>query len=133
MACFIFKTLEIKTQDNGAVNLQISLSDIESMRLNMSRFSSACEKLSNNNMTVTYDMYEIDETLTSATYSEEYGYYIDPSDVKNILEKYLKQEEYDHVFIVVRLGNEDKNIEIPVNDWIGLRRNGYKWYRIFKY
>ena len=76
-------------------------------------------------MEVDYDIYEIEEPLKSVTYSEEYEYYVDPTDVKTMLEQYIKQEEYDHIFVIVRLGDNQKNIEVPVNDWIGLRRNGY--------
>ena len=36
------------------------------------------------------------------------------------------------IFFVWSL-NLDKNIEIPIYDWIGLRRNGFTWDRIFKY
>lgn len=84
-------------------------------------------------MQVDYDVYEIDETVKSITYSEEYGYYLDPNDVEHLISEYLEKEEYDHIFVAVRLGDIDENIEIPVNDWIGLRRNGFKRNRIFKY
>ena len=84
-------------------------------------------------MTVDYDVYEINEPVTTVTYSDEFAYYLDPTDVQDIIGEYLEKEEYDYIFVAVRLGDIDENIEIPVNDWIGLRRNGFKWNRIFKY
>ena len=84
-------------------------------------------------MTVDYDIYEIEEPVKTITYSDEYGYYLDPSDVQDLLEEYIDREEYDHIFVAIKLGDTYKNIEIPVNDWIGLRRYGFTWNRLFKY
>ena len=103
------------------------------MKENMERFKIAAEELSNKKMTVDYDIYEIDEPVESVTYSEEFAYYLDPSDVQEIIKEYLKKEEYDYIFVAVRLGDKYENVEIPVNDWIGLRRNGFKWHRVLKY
>ena len=111
----------------------MSVNDIEKMKANMDRFKISAQELSNNKMTVDYDIYEIDEPIQSITYSQEFGYYLDPSDVQDILKDYLSKEEYDYIFVTTRLGDMDENIEIPVYDWIGLRRNGFIWNRIFKY
>lgn len=130
MACFIIKNIDVNI-NNKDINISMSLSDMEKVKTNMSRFKNSAYLLSNGKMTVDYDIYEINEPLNSITYSEEYGYYLDPSDVNNILKDYLKSEEYDHIFVAAKLGDEYKNIEIPVNDWIGLRWNGFMWYRFF--
>ena len=53
--------------------------------------------------------------------------------VEDIITPYLDKKEYDYIFVAVRLGDLDKNIEIPIYDWIGLRRNGFTWNRVFKY
>lgn len=132
MACFIIKNVNVNI-DNQNVKLNMGISDIEDMKENMERFKSTAKELSNGKMTVDYDIYEIDEPVESVTYSEEFAYYLDPADVKDIIKEYLKKEEYDYIFVAVRLGDNYKNVEIPVNDWIGLRRNGFKWNRIFKY
>lgn len=118
-ACFIFKNLDVEI--NGKEEkLSMSLSDIDSMKVNMNRFQNSCEELSNNQMSVKYSIYEIDEPIKSISYSEDYGYYINPVDVKDLLKNYLVNNEYDHIFVCVRLGDLAKNIEIPINDWIGL-------------
>ena len=53
------------------------------------------------------------------------GYYISPEDVRDIITPYLEQEEYDHIFIATRMGDKNQKVEIPINDWIGLRWNGF--------
>ena len=130
VACFIFKNVDVNIE-NEEIKLSMNSNDIETMKSNIERFKKACKELSNNKMTVTYDVYEISEPIKTVSYSEEYGYYVDPVDVKEILKNYINKEEYDHIFVAVRLGNDNKNVEIPVNDWIGLRKYGLYWNRIF--
>ena len=125
VACFIMKNVDVSI-DNENLKISMSLSDIESMKTNMERFKQSANTLSNGKMTVDYDIYEINTPIESVTYSEEHGYYVAPTDVKDILKKYLNKEEYDYIFVTVRLGNTYENIEIPVNDWIGLRRYGFR-------
>jgi len=130
VACFIMKNVDVNV-DEQKLQLNMSLSDIDNMKSNMERFKESANVLSNGKMTVDYDIYEIDEPVTTVTYSEEFAYYLDPKDVNNIIRPYLDKEEYDYIFVAVRLGDIEDNIEIPVNDWIGLRRNGFKWNRFF--
>ena len=111
----------------------MGIADIQDMKQNMERFKLAAKELSNGKMTVDYDIYEIDEPVESVTYSEKFAYYLDPADVQEIIKEYLKKEEYDYIFVAVRLGDNYENVEIPVNDWIGLGRHGLKWNRIFQY
>ena len=132
VACFIMKNVDVNI-DNQNLKLSMSLNDVEKMKLNMNRFKSAAQELSDNKMTVDYDIYEINEPIETITYSEDYGYYLDPADVKELIKEDLEKEEYDYIFVAVKLGDIDENIEIPVYDWIGLRRNGFRRYRIFKH
>ena len=124
VVCFLIKNVDVNI-DNQHLQLSMSVNDIEKMKLNMDRFKIAAQELSNNKMTVDYDIYEIDEPVQSITYSEEFGYYLDPSDMQDLLKDYLSKEEYDYIFVTTRLGDIEENIEIPVYDWIGLRRNGF--------
>ncbi len=132
MACFIVKNLDVNI-DNKNVKLSMSLNEIEKMKINMERFKTSMKELSNNKMTVDYDIYEINQPIKTITYSDDYGYYLDPSDVQDALKEYLDKEEYDYIFVATKLGDDYENIEIPVYDWIGLRSNGFTWNRIFKY
>lgn len=132
MACFIIENLDVNI-DNQHLKVSMSLSDVEKMKTNMERFKTSAKELSNNKMTVDYDIYEIGEPVKTITYSEEYGYYLDPSDVQDLLKEYIDKEEYDYIFVATKLGDTYENIEIPVNDWIGLRGYGLIWNRLFKY
>ncbi len=132
VACFIIKNVNVNIE-NQNVKLNMGIADIQDMKQNMERFKLAAKELSNGKMTVDYDIYEIDEPVESVTYSEKFAYYLDPADVQEIIKEYLKKEEYDYIFVAVRLGDNYENVEIPVNDWIGLGRYGLKWNRIFQY
>ena len=121
--CFIFKNVDVSLQENGSSSqyrLSMSQNDISLAKENMQRFQKSCEELSKYKMQINYDIIEIDTPITSISYDEKNAYYINPTDVENLIENYMKQKEYDHIFAVVRLGDLAKNIEIPVNDWIGL-------------
>ncbi len=129
MVCFIFKNIDVIIEQNGekkALKFSMSNEDIESMKDNMERFKQTCSALSENKMSMSYKIIEIDKPITSISYDEEHGYYIDPIDVKNIIDEYVKQDNYDHIFVAVRLG--DMLQEIPVYDWIGL--GGMDYYGI---
>lgn len=127
------KNIDTKLDNGQQLKLNMELKDIESVKSNMQRFASSCKSLSDGKMTAQYDIYEIEEPIKTITYSEEYGYYVDSSDVEDIITPYLKKDEYDYIFVAVRLGDLDKNIEIPIYDWIGLRWNGFTRSRLFKY
>lgn len=129
VGCFIFKNIDV-TIDGQRMNFSMSLSDIESVKSNMQRFKTACKTLSKDKMTVDYEIQELNETITTISYSDEHGYYIDPYDVNTAIENIALDNEYDYIFIVLRMGNDDK--AIPVNEWIGLRKHGFIWSRIFK-
>ena len=133
VACFIMKNIDTQLSDGQKLKLSMELKDVESVKSNMQRFAVACKDLSEGQMTAQYDVYEIEEPIKTITYSEEYGYYVDSADVEDIIIPYLNKKEYDYIFVAVRLGDLDKNIEIPIYDWIGLRRNGFTWYRLFEY
>lgn len=77
-------------------------------------------------MTVSYKTVIIEEPIKSVTDSEEYGYYVTATDVKEMLEEYIdnSNEEYDHIFIAYKLGEELHEEHIRTGDWIGLRWNG---------
>ena len=132
IACFIMEDLNVDIYDKN-IDISMDLADIEKVKTNMGRFSTSIRELSENKMSVDYDIYEIDDAVKTITYNESYGYYLDPSDVQNLIQSYLEKEEYDYVFVAAKLGDNNISIESLGNDWIGLRRNGYKWNRIFKY
>ena len=127
-ACFIFKDLDVDIKGEK-IKFSMSTSDIQNVKANMQRFKTSMESLSKGKMKVKYDIYEIDEPITTISYSDEHGYYIDPYDVNRLIEDTVIDGEYDYIFATLRMGNDKTNI--PVKDWIGLRKYGFIWNRIF--
>ena len=106
--------------NNKEISLSMSDEEISWMRQNMSRFKSSCEELSNRKMSVIYDFITIEKPITSLSYDEENGYHAEDKDVKNLIEPYLQKENYDHIFVCIKLGDNAHPNDIPVYDWIGL-------------
>lgn len=96
------------------------MDDIAQMRQNMSRFKTSCEELSKQKMTVTYDVITIEEPITTLSYDSENGYYVAPENIEHLILPYLEKENYDHIFVCIRLGDNEHKNNIPVYDWIGL-------------
>lgn len=129
MVCFICKNVDVMIEQSGQMNeLKFSMSDedVETMKDNMSRLKNSCYSLSNGKMSIDYKIIEINEPITSISYDKSHGYYIDPINVRDLIDSYVQQDDYDHIFIAVRLG--DMTNEIPVYDWIGL--GGMDYYGI---
>lgn len=121
MVCFIFENVDVIIEQDGIekeLKFSMSREDIETMKNNMKRLETACYELSDGKMSIDYEVIEIDKPITSVSYDEEHGYYVDPVNVKDLIDSYVKKEDYDHIFVAVRLG--DMTSEIPVYDWIGL-------------
>lgn len=119
VACFVITNTKVNI-NNKEISLSMSDDEISLMRQNMSRFKSSCEELSNRKMSVTYDFIKIDEPLTTLSYDEENGYHADAKDVKKLIDIYLQKENYDHIFVCIKLGDNTHPNDIPVYDWIGL-------------
>ena len=120
IGCFIFKNINIDEK----LNISMDAYDIENIKSNMERFAESCQILSENKIKIKYDIYEIEEPITTLTYSEEYKYHVAPQDVKDTITNTVINNEYDHVFAVIRMGDSNNGIEVNVGDWIGLRRYG---------
>lgn len=130
IGCFIFKNIDVNI-DGEKYQFAINTSDLQEIKSNIQRFKSSCESLSKEKMKVKYNIHEINEPITSISFSEEHGYYIDPYDVNEFIEDILFENEYDYIFVILRMGNQEK--QIPVKDWIGLRKYGFIWNRLFKH
>ena len=130
VACFIFKNIDVDI-DGQEYKFNTTMSDIQEIKSNMQRFKSACENLSKHKMKVKYSIHEIDNPITTISYSEDHGYYIDPYDVNKFIEDIVLENEYDYIFIALRMGNDEKHI--PVKDWVGLRKYGFIWNWFFKH
>lgn len=88
---------------------------------NMQRLQNSIADMSNNQMSITYDIIEIKEPLTSLSYDEDNGYYIGEKDVYKLINKYVQQKEFDHIFVCTNLPLESilTNNE-KICEWVGL-------------
>lgn len=129
-ACFIFENTDV-VLNGKEINISMSETDINDIRDTIKRFGANIKDLSGNKMTADYDTYIVKEPITKLSYDEEFGYYVAAEDVEDSIKDIVKQNEYDHIFVIIRLGNEEYRNDIQVNDWIGLRFYGLLWNRIF--
>lgn len=120
IGCFIIKEVNVNIEGKQ-YNLKTTTEDIENAKLNIERFKQDCYTFSNKKMTVDYEVIKIEEPVTTISYSEEQGYYFAYTDVKDLIYDTVKEKEFDHVFVVARMENEDGTMSIPIKDnWIGL-------------
>ena len=131
-ACFIFENTDVIV--NGKeVKLSMTDTDIADIKDTIGRFETTTKNLSEDKMTANCDIYKIQDPINKLTYDDEFGYYVAAEDVEKSIKDIVQQNDYDHIFVIIRLGNEEYKNDIQINDWIGLRINGLLWNRIFKY
>lgn len=123
-ACFIFDNTNVNI-DNKQINIQVTSNDITDIKNTITRFERSCNELSQGRMTADCDIYEVQEPITSLSYDDEFGYYVAPEDIENQIKDVINQNNYDHIFVVVRLGNEEYEDDIEIKDWIGLGSMDY--------
>lgn len=117
VVCFLIDNVNVNL-DGKKYAYSLTNEDKNLLKTDLERFANTCKDFSNGLMTVNYDVVEIQEPLTSLSYDNENYYYVAPKDVKSLIDKYVSENEYDHIFIGIRMGTPKS--EIPVNEWIGL-------------
>ncbi len=101
-ACFIFQTTDV-TIDGKEIKLHVTQSDINDIRNTINRFKNSCNELSQGKMTANIDVYQINTPITKLSYDNEFGYYVAPEDIESQIKDTISQNDYDHIFIVMRL------------------------------
>lgn len=101
-ACFIFQTTDV-TIDGKEIKLNVTQSDINDIRNTINRFKNSCNELSQGKMTANVDVYQINTPITKLSYDNEFGYYVAPEDIESQIKDTISQNDYDHIFIVMRL------------------------------
>ena len=129
-ACFIFENTDVVV-DGNEVKISVTDNDISDIRDTIKRFETTVSELSENKMTADCDVYKVQEPITKLTYDEEFGYFVAAEDIENSIKDIIKNNDYDHIFAIIKLGNEEYRDDIQINDWIGLRFYGLLWNRIF--
>ena len=123
-ACFIYNTTDVTINEKN-IKLKVTNSDVSDIRNTIKRFEDACSTLSNRKMTAQCDVYNVNTPLSKLSYDNEFGYYVAPEDVENDIRETINSNNYDHIFVVMRLGDEKFTDDIQVNDWIGLGSMDY--------
>ncbi len=118
-ACFIFENTDVNINQKQ-IKLNVTQRDIDDIVNTIGRFEKSCKELSKQKMTAKCDVYRIEEPITTLSYDQEFGYYVAPEDVEQQIKSTIEGKDYDHIFIVVRLGDEQHENDIQINDWIGL-------------
>ena len=121
--CILFDNVDVNVNGQN-IKLQLTQIDKDDMNTCIRRFKNSMEELSRNKIKVNYEIVETKEPITNMSYDEENGYYVSGYDVRNVIDTYITQGKYDHIFIAFRTGDMNKQNAIQVNDWIGLRFNG---------
>ncbi len=117
VVCFLIDNVKVNI-DGKNYAFSLTNEDKRLLEDNLNRFSTTVRTFSGNKMYVDAQIVEITEPLTTLSYDDDNYYYASPSDLKPLIDKYVESNEYDHIFIGLRMGNAfDK---IPVNNWIGL-------------
>ncbi len=101
-ACFIFEQVNVNL-DGKIVKVKVDQNDISDITNTLDRFESTCKTLSNGKMEAKCDKYIIKDPLTSLSYDDEFAYYAASEDVDKYIRKTIKENDYDHIFIVVKL------------------------------
>lgn len=117
VVCFLIDNIDVNIEGKHHT-YSLTQEDKDLLKDNLKRFANTVESFSNNAMTVSYQTVEIKEPLTSLSYDQENYYYVAAKDVKPLIDDYVQKNEYDHIFIGIRMG--DTLSSIPVNEWIGL-------------
>lgn len=117
VVCFLIDNIDVNIEGKHHT-YSLTQEDKDLLKDNLKRFANTVESFSNNAMRVSYQTVEIKEPLTSLSYDQENYYYVAAKDVKPLIDDYVQKNEYDHIFIGIRMG--DTLSSIPVNEWIGL-------------
>lgn len=123
-ACFIFENTDV-ILNNKEIKISMDENDIYNIKDIIYRFKNTCRDLSKNKMTANYDIYQIKTPIDKLTYDEQFGYFVAPEDIEESIKDIVAKKDYDHIFVIVRLGNEKYENDIQINDWIGLGSMDY--------
>ena len=118
-ACFIFENTDVVI-DKNEIKISMTDNDVVDIKDTIKRFQETVGELSQYKMTANCDTYNIKEPITKLTYDEEFGYFVAAEDIENSIKNVVEKNDYDHIFVVIRLGNEKYRDDIQINDWIGL-------------
>lgn len=117
-AVFIINNSDIKI-GSQRIHETISTSQKNSIVNCVKKFENTCEDFANGNMSINYEIFDLNDTVRTLTVDNNAGYCLAQKDVYSIINKYVYQEgkEFDHIFVVANIGESISNEKI---DWLGL-------------
>ena len=121
--CFIFENANVTVQQNGEnenIKQSMDSEDVENIENNLERFKESIKTISGGRMSAKYETIKITEPITSLSYDDENGYYLAAEDASGLIDSYLKDKDYDHIFVIMKLGDINKDLTGDIHDWIGL-------------
>ena len=123
--CLLFDYVDVNI-DNKNIKLSLTQTDKDDISTCMRRFQNSIQEMSYDKIRVIYKIEEVTAPITQLSYDEENGYYVSGYNIKDVLDPYIKEGKYDHIFVAFRTGNINQQKAIPVNDWIGLGSMEYR-------
>lgn len=127
--CILFDNVDVNIEKNGVnqnIKLGLTQTDKDDMGICMRRFENAIEEMSLGKMKANYDIIETTTPITRMSYDEENGYHVSGYDIREVIDSYIDEGKYDHIFVAFRTGDINQRDAIPVNDWIGLGSMEYR-------
>lgn len=121
--CFIFPKIDVDVNVNGKtehVYLKMSDNDVQDLKNDMDRVKDTIAIMSKNKMRIDYDLLVINEPIKTLSYDEDNGYYVSPEDVYDYINSYVVKNEYDHIYVCIRMADVQAGNTLLINDWIGL-------------
>lgn len=102
------------------VKINMNKNDMQTVEEDLKRYKNSISEISNNKIQVNYDSYIIKTPINKVSYSDENGYYVAPEDIEETLQEYLRAKEYDYIYAIVRITDQNASASVPTLDWIGL-------------
>lgn len=123
-ACLIFENTDVNINDKQ-ICINVTKSDIIDIEDTIKRFEKSCEELSEGKMSANCEIFKIEEPITTLSYDTEFGYFVSQEDIENKVKDIIENGDFDHIFVIVKLGDEIHQKDIQINDWIGLGSMDY--------
>ena len=131
IGCFIFTDTDLSSDEvnlSSGFKVTMDSQDITTLTNNISQFERSFRELSGGKIKLTCETVIVSDPLKSISYDAENGHFVNFLDVQDILDKYIENKIYDHIYVIVRLGDKVSSRAISGLDWIGL--GGMDYYGI---